>query len=120
MTDTSMPDAGPIESQQWSAQRYEDALAHLERLQEKLDALRATLPSLVAPLLQPDATRPQMFASVVKAAAGSTNDLKTLRGEWTAERTQQVLLHSKESLLKDGDLSKANEVARYGWLKEDR
>ncbi|KAK0268467.1 hypothetical protein LTR35_015488 [Friedmanniomyces endolithicus] len=120
MTDMAMPDARPIEMQQWDAQQHEDALAHLERLQEMLDALRSTLPVLVAPLLQQDTSRPRMFVNIKKAAAAATNELRTFREEWTSERTQRMLSHSKESLLKDGDLMKANDVARYGWLQEDK
>jgi len=34
MTDMAMPDARSIEMHLWDAQQHEDALAHLERLQE--------------------------------------------------------------------------------------
>ncbi|KAK1066533.1 hypothetical protein LTR12_001764 [Friedmanniomyces endolithicus] len=120
MTDMAMPDARPIEMQQWDAHHYGNALAHLESLQEKIDALRSTLPTLVAPLLQQDTSRPQMFVTIKKAAAVATNDLRTFRDVLTSERTQRILSHSKESLLRDSDLTKANDVARYGWLKEDQ
>ncbi|KAK0769866.1 hypothetical protein LTR02_014151 [Friedmanniomyces endolithicus] len=116
----AMPDARLIEMHPWDAQQHEDALAHLERLQEMLDALRSTLPVLVAPLLQQDTSRPQMFVTIKKAAAAATNDLRTFRDKWTSERTQRILSHSQESFLRDGDLAKANDVARYGWLKEDQ
>ncbi|KAK5692681.1 hypothetical protein LTR97_010995 [Elasticomyces elasticus] len=92
MADISMADVDAGD-QPWDAQQYEAALAHLERLQE------------------------QMFTNVKKAAVASSNDLKTLRESWASEETQQLLSRSKESLRKDGDLSKANDVARYGWLK---
>ncbi len=59
-----------------------------------------------------------MFVHIKKAAAAAINDLRTFREDWTSERTQCMLSHSKESRLKDGDLTKANDVARYGWLKE--
>ncbi|KAK0258244.1 hypothetical protein B0A54_00170 [Friedmanniomyces endolithicus] len=120
MTDMAMPDARPTEMHAWDAQQHEDALAHLERLQEMLDALRSTLPLLVAPLLHQDASRSHMFVAIKKAAATATNDLRTFRDEWISGRTQHMLSHTKESLLKDGDVTKANDVARYGWLKEDQ
>lgn len=59
-----------------------------------------------------------MFAEIKKAAMQSTDGLKTFREDWTSEQTQQLLARSKESLEKDGDLSKANGVARYGWVIE--
>ncbi|KAK4956517.1 hypothetical protein LTR10_006044 [Elasticomyces elasticus] len=116
MADISMADVDAGD-QPWDAQQYEAALAHLERLQEQVDGLRSALPSCVTPLLHSDSSRQQMFTNVKKAAVASSNDLKTLRESWASEETQQLLSRSKESLRKDGDLSKANDVARYGWLK---
>ncbi|KAK3070715.1 hypothetical protein LTR53_009968 [Teratosphaeriaceae sp. CCFEE 6253] len=114
-----MTDAPSVGTQIWNALQYQDALAHLERLQEQLDGLRSTLPSLVAPLLRSDISKPEMFASIKKVAIGSASDLRAFREDFTSDRTQGLLARSKESLQKDGDLSKANEVARYGWLKDD-
>ena len=77
--------------------------------------MRATIPSLVAPLLNPDASRPRMFAEIKKSAVQTTDDLRSFRESWTSAQTQQSLVRSKESWEKDGDLRKAEEVARYGW-----
>lgn len=134
MADVEMSEAKATieESQQWDVGQCEAALAHLERLQEQvptalspkvffvltlcqLDGLRTTMPSLVAPLIRPNESKAQMYAEIKKAAVQSTDGLKTFRTDWTSEETQQLLERSKESLRKDGDLSKANDVAHYGW-----
>lgn len=81
----------------------------------QLDGLRSTIPSLVAPLVRPNAGKAQMFAEVKKSALQSTGDLKAFQESWASEQTQQLLARSKESLQKDHDLRKANDVARYGW-----
>jgi len=59
-----------------------------------------------------------MFAEIKKVALQSTTDLKTFRNDWTSEQTQQLLERGRESLQKDGELRKADEVARYGWSTE--
>lgn len=101
-------------TQIWDAQQYETALAHLERLQEQIDGLRSTISSLVTPLSRPQTSKAQLFATVRKSAVQSTDDLKAFRESWTAEQMQELFDRSRASLEKDGDLSKAREVARYG------
>lgn len=41
--------------------------------------------------------------------------MNKFRENWTSARTQDLLTRSKESFAKDGDLTKANQVARWGW-----
>lgn len=121
------------DQQVWDSAKYEAALAHLEKLQEQvrtmtrympisiikhvsqLDALRSAIPTVIAPLMQTNATKPQLFAAVKSAATTSTNELKDFRDNWTSEQTQALLATSTESKQKDGDLSKASTVPRYGW-----
>ncbi|KAI6876224.1 hypothetical protein KC343_g11865 [Hortaea werneckii] len=99
----------------WNAPEYERALAHLDKLQEQLDSLRSAIPSQVAPLLRTGTPRHQMHQESYKAAIKSTEDLKDVRADWNSEQTQQMFARARESVQKDGDLSKANEVAKYGW-----
>lgn len=128
------------EQQEWDAKQYEESLIYLEGLQEqvmaapltprhwrnmiwvtdyaKVDTLRSALPSVVAPLLSRNASKAQIFAEVKKAALQSTDSLKSFREGWQSEQTQRILARSKESLQKDGELGKGNEVARYGWSEQ--
>ncbi|RMY64568.1 hypothetical protein D0863_09734 [Hortaea werneckii] len=108
----------------WNAPEYERALAYLDRLQEQidtilttaqLDSLRSAIPSQVAPLLRTGTPRHQMHQESYKAAMKSTEDLKDFKTDWNSEQTQQTFARARESVQKDGDLSKANEVAKYGW-----
>ncbi|KAK5118071.1 hypothetical protein LTR62_004117 [Meristemomyces frigidus] len=103
--DTKMTDSADATPEQWSTQQYEDALAHLERLSHQVDNLRSTLPSLVAPLQRPGASKAEIFAHMRKTAIQSTSDLKAFREDWISERAQELLVRSKESREKDGDLS---------------
>ncbi|KAF2718804.1 hypothetical protein K431DRAFT_203480, partial [Polychaeton citri CBS 116435] len=100
---------------EWESEQYQAALAHLESLQDKIDHLRGTLLSLVAPLIQPQQSRVHMFAEIKKAAIASTTDLKTFSDSWHSEQTQQLFTRAKESVGKDGDLSRAADVPVYGW-----
>ncbi|KAK5128412.1 hypothetical protein LTR85_003080 [Meristemomyces frigidus] len=118
MAETGGEVAASEQHQAWEAPQLEQALARLERLQEQLDGLRSSIPSLVAPLLRPNASKEHMFAEIKKSALQSTNGLKAFRDDWTSEQTQQLLARSKESLERDGDLSRADGVARYGWARE--
>lgn len=61
-------------------------------------------------------TKAHKFAEIQKSTRQSLGNLKTFREDCTSEAMQAIFTRSKESLQKDGDLSKANEVARYGWL----
>ncbi|KAK5132182.1 hypothetical protein LTR08_009305 [Meristemomyces frigidus] len=103
------------QQQSWDASQYEAALARLESLQEQLDGLRASIPSLAAPLLRPHVSRAQMFAEIKKSALQTTDDLRSFREDWMSEQTQQLLVRSRTSLEEDGDLKKGDSVARYGW-----
>ena len=59
-----------------------------------------------------------MFAEVRKSTLRSTGDLKTFREQWSSEQTQQLFARSKQSLEKDGDLTKSLDVAKWGWSSE--
>lgn len=76
------------------------------------------IPSIVAPLAKPAASKAQTFAQVGKAAGQSTDDLKAFREKWTSEQTQAMFARGRDSLEKDGDLSKAAQVASYGWVQQ--
>ena len=56
-----------------------------------------------------------MFAQVKKSAVITTSQLAAFRDDWNSEQTQQILATAQESEQKDPDLSKAEEVARFGW-----
>lgn len=56
-----------------------------------------------------------MFADIKKFALHSTNSIKAFREDWKSEQTQQLFARSKDNFEKNGDLSKAGDVARYGW-----
>lgn len=60
-----------------------------------------------------------MFGEVKKSAVTSTNQLTAFRDNWHSEQTQQIFAKAQESQEKDADLSKANEVARFGWASDD-
>ena len=59
-----------------------------------------------------------MFAEVRKSALRSTEDLKTFRDQWNLEQTQQLYARSKQSLEKDGDLTKSLDVPKWGWSSD--
>lgn len=116
----------------------EASLAHLERLQTQvrhnssilhhtntnpltslqLDTLRSTVPTLVSPLIKPQTSKAQMFAEVKKSAVTTTGQLTAFRDNWNSEQTQQIFAKAQESEQKDSDLSKAEEVARFGWSEK--
>jgi hypothetical protein len=56
-----------------------------------------------------------MFAQVKKSAVTTTSQLTAFRDDWNSEQTQQILTKAQESEQKDTDLSKAEEVSRFGW-----
>lgn len=64
-------------------------------------------------------TKQQLFAEIKSAAVTATTELKDFRDNWTSEQTQGLLARSKESEQKDGDLSKASAVPRYGWYERE-
>lgn len=72
---------------------------------------------LVAPLVQLATSKAQMFVEVRKAALHATESISAFRDDWSSEQTQQLFAKSKQSYEENGDLSKAGEVARYGWVE---
>ena len=84
----------------------------------QIDGLRSTIPSLVAPLVRPGTSKAQIFAELKKSATESNDDIKALREQWNSEQTQNLLTMAKESMQKDGDLTKARDVAKYGWCEQ--
>jgi hypothetical protein len=122
-----------------TVQSLEDSLARLEKLQTQvrhpftattnttssnplttiqLDALRATIPNLVSPLIKPQSSKAHMFAEVKKTAVTSTSQLTAFRDDWNSEQTQQIFTKAQASEQKDRDLSKAQEVAAFGWAEK--
>ena len=85
----------------------------------QLDTLRSTVPMLVSPLIKPQTSKAQMFAEVKKSAVTNTSQLSAFRDDWNSEQTQQIFTKAQESEQKDPDLSKAEEVARFGWNEEN-
>jgi hypothetical protein len=83
----------------------------------QLDALRSTIPNLVSPLIKPQTSKAHMFAEVKKTAVTSTSQLTAFRDDWNSEQTQQIFTKAQESERKDRDLSKAQEVAAFGWAQ---
>lgn len=69
----------------------------------------------MTPFARPTSSKAQTFAAVRKAAIQSTDDLKAFREVWSSEQTQDVFVKGKESFEKDADLSKARDVAAFGW-----
>jgi hypothetical protein len=59
-----------------------------------------------------------MFAEVKKTAVTSTSQLTAFRDDWNSEQTQQIFTKAQESERKDQDLSKAQEVAAFGWAQK--
>lgn len=59
-----------------------------------------------------------MFAEVKKSAVTTTGHLTAFRDNWNSEQTQQIFAKAQESEQKDSDLSKAEEVARFGWSEK--
>ncbi|KAM3421641.1 hypothetical protein BST61_g2026 [Cercospora zeina] len=102
----------------WDAKQYDEALAHLERLQEQIDAMRRTIPSIVGPMAKPAKDKAQLFVQIKSAAVRAVDDVQALRNNWSSEQTQSILKKFQESLEKDSDLSKAVAVPRYGWIQD--
>ena len=121
----------------WEAKQYEQALAHLERLQEQvsnvlrprdliacsltisqIDSMRRTIPSMIEPMRRPVKDKAQLFVQVKTAAVQAVGDVEGLRNSWNSDETQSLLTKSRESLAKDSDLSKAANVPRYGWNED--
>ena len=83
----------------------------------QIDSLRSTIPSLVAPLVRAATSKAQLFADVRKSALQTTDNLNTFRDQWTSEQTHELFARSRQSVEKDGDLSKGEDVAKYGWSR---
>ncbi|CAK3918514.1 Hypothetical predicted protein [Lecanosticta acicola] len=115
MSDPQQNNADATSQPAWNAVQYEAALAHLYKLQEQIESLRDAIPSVVRPLTRPITNKPQAYAQIKKAAVGATDELNAFRENWMSEKTQSLLVRSKESYEKDDDLGKANQVARWGW-----
>ena len=114
----------------------EASLAHLERLQtqvrhtsptchgvnaltiRQLDTLRSTVPSLVSPLIKPQSSKAQMFAEVKKSAVTTTSQLAAFRNDCNSVQTQQMFTKAQESEQRDPDLSKSEEIPRFGWSEK--
>ncbi|KAI5360676.1 hypothetical protein Slin15195_G085920 [Septoria linicola] len=102
----------------WDATQYEEALAHLERLQEQIDVMRRAIPSIVEPMVKPAKSKTHLFVQLKTAAVQAVDEVQALRLKWTSEQIQDIMKHSQESFDKNRDLSKAATIPRYGWIKD--
>ncbi|KXS99516.1 hypothetical protein AC578_4264 [Pseudocercospora eumusae] len=110
---------GNADQPDWDAARYEEALAHLERLQELIDGMKSDIPSIVAPIQRQTRDKAQLFVETKTAAVQAVTDVQQLRATWNSEQTQEIFAKTKDSFVKDGDLSKARNVPRWGWAEQD-
>ncbi|KAF7192365.1 hypothetical protein HII31_06397 [Pseudocercospora fuligena] len=110
---------GNADQPDWDAARYEEALAHLERLQELIDGMKSDIPSIVAPIQRQTRDKAQLFVETKTAAVQAVTDVQQLRTTWNSEQTQDIFAKTKDSFAKDGDLSKARNVPRWGWAEQD-
>ncbi|KAK4619882.1 hypothetical protein CLAFUW4_11283 [Fulvia fulva] len=106
--------------QDWDIAQYEAALAHLEKLQEQIYAIRNTMQAIAAPLRPRNySSKQQAFADLRDAAVSSSTGLQALKEDWTSEETRELFSRSDESLKRDSDLRKAMTVPHAGWTSDD-
>ncbi|KAF2086581.1 hypothetical protein K490DRAFT_43612 [Saccharata proteae CBS 121410] len=111
-----MAETAPAEPASWDESQCQNALASLERLQDQLDELRMTIPSLITPLRtyheSPESLHRDFKHTVIAAHRRLNNFGKT----WKSEATQEILARARESRQTDPDLSPGANVPRYGWV----
>jgi len=70
---------------------------------------------MIGPLLSPADSKAQIYEDVRNAATQSMTGIKRLKQLWTSEQTQRVFAQSRDSLARDQNLSRADEVPAFGW-----
>lgn len=119
-TETSQPTQQSLEP--WSKTELESALAHLERLQDQIDSLRSAIPEVVRPLyIRGDGYKPRTKADVLidvrKSAVQRAESLRTFAEAWESDDTKRVLERARESESRDANLSRSEEVPKWGWVE---
>jgi hypothetical protein len=84
----------------------------------QLDDLRLTIPRVVEPLYSPPT--PSTFRALKDNLVTSQDGIKEFRKQWQAKETQQVFEYGRQSLKRNGDMSKSVEVDKYGWVERER
>ena len=87
-TTTAAPD--PAAPPSWDEEHYISALARLESLQNRIDSLRLTVPTLVRVLASPHATPDALFREFQKASMGPSTALVSLKKALSEKETREI------------------------------
>lgn len=66
----------------------------------------------------PGKDKARLVLQMKTAAVQAVDEVQALRNNWNSEKTQALISKSRESFQKDGDLSKAADISRYGWAED--
>lgn len=66
----------------------------------------------------PGKDKARLVVQMKTAAVQAVDEVQALRNNWNSEQTQALIAKSRESFRKDGDLSKAADISRYGWAED--
>lgn len=66
----------------------------------------------------PGKDKARLVLQMKTAAVQAVDEVQALRNNWNSEKTQALIIKSRESFQKDGDLSKAADISRYGWAED--
>lgn len=113
----------------WSNTDLENALAHLERLQNRLDHLRSAIPDLVKPLQAnpkhrsnysistgTPRTKADVMFGVREVAVQRAEEVRVLGEVLGSGETARIFERARESERAAGELGRCVEVPRWGWV----
>lgn len=114
----SAPPPSKQEDAPWDEAQCEAALAELERLQDKVAALRLVIPRVITPLEIPCSPAELLLLFKKGIVDGQTN-LKDFREQWGRDDLQNILQYAQGSYSTDKDLSEGGKVGQYGWAQKE-
>ena len=108
----------PPKLEEWSEDQYIHALAHLETLQNQLDELRLTLPSIVHSLTSPYPDPQTMYTCVRQTTLEGSRALDVFRKTYESPGTRDVMLRVRGSWAGSSDVTAAGEQPDWGWIEK--
>jgi len=108
----------PPKPEEWSEDQYIHALAHLETLQNQLDELRLTLPSIVHSLTSPYPDPQTMYRCVRQATWEGSRALDVFRKTYESPKMREVMLRVRGSWASSSDVTAAGDQPDWGWIEK--
>ncbi|KAI9659939.1 MAG: hypothetical protein M1821_001291 [Bathelium mastoideum] len=111
-------ETGQPDFSRWEEDQCKAGLARLEDLQDKLEGLRSTIPSIIGALVASRANPQEHFRQFKDVTETQYSQLIHFRATWQSEPISEALEYAVQSGKRDLGLGNGAVLPKSGWIEE--